>query len=366
MPFKVYPWLQPLAAIFHTGVCIRNLCFNLGLIRSRSYPLPVICVGNLAVGGTGKTPHTEYLIRLLHREYKIAVLSRGYKRKSKGFLLASSHSSSQEIGDEPRQIAQKFPDIYVAVDKNRCHGIEMLTDGHTAPGIQVIILDDAYQHRYVQAGMNILLTDYHRLFYLDRMLPAGRLREPQSEKRRADVILITKCPVGMDSEEQKEIRTALQPAPGQDVFFTTLQYDLLQPLSNPAEKKALHMLSAQHHILLVSGIANPQPLVDKLTAYTPNVRSIIFADHHNFSAADIQKIWNAFQDMPPQQRLIITTEKDAARLITHPALHDEIKEAMYVLPVSVAFINKEEEDMFNQKITEYVRENSRNSSLFKS
>ena len=191
---KIHHWLYPLSWLYGTGVCLRNKLFDWGWLRSRSFDAPVICVGNIAVGGTGKTPHTEYLIKLLQNEgINVATLSRGYKRKSKGYILATAESSVQKIGDEPYQIKSKFPDIRVAVDENRCHGIEQLLT-LKSPAVDAVLLDDAFQHRHVKAGMNILLTDYHRLLCDDALLPAGRLREPACGKNRAQIVIVTKCP----------------------------------------------------------------------------------------------------------------------------------------------------------------------------
>ena len=314
---------------------LRNFLFDKGILRQHTFPVPVICIGNLTVGGTGKTPHTEYLIRLLRPEYQVAVLSRGYKRKSKGFVLGNPETPIEEIGDEPYQMLHKFPDIYVAVDEKRCEGIRFLTDGHTAPGTRVILLDDAFQHRYVKAGVNILLTDYNRLITRDRLLPAGRLREPVDGKNRADMILISKCPSTLTKEEQAEVRREIAPKQSQLLFFTTLAYGRLQALFVSSPERKLESIGPDEHILLLTGIASPAPLIEKLSGYTSHVI----------------------------KRLIITTEKDAARLIGHPDIAPELTPYIYVLPVEVSFLNEEERIMFNQNITDYVRENSRNSSL---
>lgn len=235
---KIYHGLLPLACLYRLGVSIRNWMFDRGILHSQSFPLPVICVGNISVGGTGKTPHTEYLIRLLQNEFQVAVLSRGYKRKSKGFVLATPETDADQIGDEPYQMAHKFPDIYVAVDRDRCHGINQLTDGHTAPGIKVIVLDDAFQHRYVKAGLTILLIDYNRPIHLDRMLPAGRLREPESGKKRADIIIVSKCPAQMSEAEQQALRYDIAPLPCQQLYFTTLAYGNYSLSSRKNRKEA--------------------------------------------------------------------------------------------------------------------------------
>ncbi len=331
------------------------------MLHTQTFPVPVICVGNITVGGTGKTPHTEYLIRLLKDEFRVAVLSRGYKRKSKGFVLADPGTPMEEIGDEPYQMAHKFPDFHMAVESDRCPGIGMLTDGKTVPGVDVIILDDAYQHRYVKAGRTILLIDYNRPIHKDCMLPAGRLREPQQGKRRADIIIVSKCPADINHEEREELRRAIAPSTGQQLYFTTLDYGRLHPLFTTGDEKPLESLQADEHILLVTGIASPAAIITRLEKHTRHIGTLTFADHHDFSEADLQRIEKAFDALPPK-KLIVTTEKDAARLLHHPAVSEKLKPYIYVLPVNVEFLDKGEQ-MFNQNIIEYVRKDSRDSSL---
>ena len=227
---KINKWLYPVSWLYGTGVWLRNKLFDWGIYKERKFDVPIISVGNITVGGTGKTPHTEYLIRLLQKDYKVAVLSRGYKRKSKGFVLAGPDTSVQMIGDEPFQMKQKFPDIYMAVDRNRCHGIEQLCNSHIAPGTEVIILDDAFQHRYVKPGMNILLVDYHRLICEDALLPAGRMREPENGKSRAHIVIVTKCPKDITPMDLRVLSKQMELYPYQQLYFTTLAYGKLHPL----------------------------------------------------------------------------------------------------------------------------------------
>ena len=227
---KIHHWLYPLSWLYGAGVCLRNKLFDWGWLRSRSFDVPVICVGNIAVGGTGKTPHTEYLIKLLQNEgINVATLSRGYKRKSKGYILATAESSVQKIGDEPYQIKSKFPDIRVAVDENRCHGIEQLLT-LKSPAVDAVLLDDAFQHRHVKAGMNILLTDYHRLLCDDALLPAGRLREPACGKNRAQIVIVTKCPDDIKPIDFNIITKRLNLYPYQQLYFSRFRYGSLMPL----------------------------------------------------------------------------------------------------------------------------------------
>lgn len=357
---KTYEWLTPLSWLYGFGVGIRNLMFDCGMLKSRAFNVPIICVGNITVGGTGKTPHTEYLIRLLHKDNQVAVLSRGYKRKTKGYLLANSDTPMQDIGDEPFQMKQKYPFIHMAVDKNRCHGIDRLTCSEVTPETDVIILDDAYQHRYVQPGVNIMLMDYHRLIYFDKLLPAGRLREPKSAKKRADIVIITKCPLYITPMDRRGIERSLNLANWQKIFFTTFTYGDLYPLfGNKSETMSTASLK-DRDILLLSGIASPEQLeydLSKIAKFT----SLHFGDHHNFTRKDIAEI-----EVKGQGKTIITTEKDASRLLGlgKDVFSKEIASNIYVLPIEVSFIGNNQEE-FNQIITSYVRKNSRNSILFK-
>lgn len=352
------PWLLPFAWLYGMGVGLRNKLFDWGILQSKSFCIPVVCVGNLSVGGTGKTPHTEYLIRLLQNEgLHIATLSRGYKRKTKGFLLATETSSAHDIGDEPYQMKQKFPDVRVAVDEDRCHGIEQLLK-LTSPAIDVIILDDAYQHRYVKAGYNILLTDFHRPFHQDALMPAGRLRESSSGKRRADAVIVTKCPDNISSADYKKISDGLQLCAHQHLYFSTFRYSELRPLF---AENSITTLSDKE-VLLVTGIANPTPLLKQVQAEAGKVDLLAFPDHHDFDEKDMQLIEKRFMQLSQAKRIIVTTEKDAARLKSHPMLSNQLKPHTYVLPIEIAIL-QEKQRSFNQNIIDYVRKNSRNSHL---
>jgi tetraacyldisaccharide 4'-kinase len=351
--------LLPIAALYGWGVRLRNKLFDKGILSSESFQLPVICIGNLAVGGTGKTPHTEYLIRLLTDAHQqIAVLSRGYRRKSKGYLLASASTTVEEIGDEPYQMKEKFPHIRVAVDERRPHGIRQLLT-LTQPAVEVILLDDAFQHRYVRAGLNILLTDYHRLYADDRLLPLGRLRESDKGAARADIIIVTKCPLDLTETEEARIARKLQPAERQQLFFSGLQYGKLTPLFGGVERP-LSSLTEADHVLLVTGIATPQPLYEELLTYTPHIETRTFPDHHAFSAKELDDIRQTFEQK--QSTLLITTEKDATRLQTHPDFHESLKPYLYKLPIEVVFLQSQQEQ-FNKTILQYVRENTRDCGL---
>ena len=359
---KVNEWLLPLSWIYGAGVGLRNQLFEMGILKSKSFNMPVISVGNITVGGTGKTPHVEYLIRLLKDKAKVAVLSRGYKRKTSGFVLADENSRMTDIGDEPYQMHQKYPDIYVAVDKNRRHGIEMFTDKVAAPDVDVVLLDDAFQHRYVKPGINILLIDYHRLIIYDKLLPAGRLREPKEGKSRADFVIITKCPQDLKPMEYRVLTKAMDLYPYQALFFTTLHYGNLRPLFGGAELP-LDTLNEENKILLLTGIASPKQMMLDLRPRCSHINPLTFEDHHLFTTKDVHTINETFAQMD-QGKIIITTEKDATRLMPLEGLSEEVRKNTYVLPVEIKFaLNQQEE--FNNKIIEYVRKNSRNSILAK-
>ena len=360
---KTNEWLRPFSWLYGLGVTLRNELFEMGLLKSRSFDIPVISVGNITVGGSGKTPHVEYLIRLLQDKIKVAVLSRGYKRKSKGYQLANEHSTLTDIGDEPFQMKQKFPNIYVAVDKDRCRGITQLTTDSETKDVDVILLDDAYQHRYVKPGINILLVDYHRLIIYDKLLPAGRLREPVSEKSRADIVIVTKCPKDLKPMEYRVLTKALDLFAYQDLFFTTLEYDNLQPLFRQGSERPIKSIKPTENVLLVTGIASPQHMLVDLKPLTRNIRTLNFPDHHYFSGKDIERINETFKEMA-EPKLIITTEKDAVRLKENSGFSEEVRAAIYTLPIHIKFLHKQDES-FNTKILNYVQKNSRNSILVK-
>ncbi len=335
---KINEWLLPFSWLYGLGVRFRNQLFELGILKSKSYKTPVISVGNITVGGSGKTPHVEYIVRLLKNELKVAVLSRGYKRKSKGYVLANNSTTMLEIGDEPYQMKRKFNDIYVAVDKNRCAGIEHLTTDEETKDTEVILLDDAFQHRYVTPGINILLIDYHRLIIYDKLLPAGRLREPQSGKSRADIVIITKCPKDLKPMEYRVLTKAMDLYPYQGLFFTSIDYGHLKAIFFNDEK-TLDSLSNQTNVLLVTGIASPKQLTTDLKQYGCNITSMAFDDHHLFTNKDIQRINDMFEGMT-----------------------ENVKKHLYMLPITVSF-RQEQQELFNEKILSYVRKNSRNSIL---
>ena len=358
---KINEWLLPLSWLYGLGVKFRNMLFEIGILHSESFDVPVISVGNITVGGTGKTPHVEYLIELLKDKAKVAVLSRGYKRRTRGFVIADDNATAKTIGDEPLQMKRKYGDgITVAVDRKRCHGIRQLTSDED--GIDVILLDDAFQHRYVQPGVNILLVDYHRLIIYDKLLPAGRLREPLSGKNRADIVIVTKCPHDLKPMEFRVITKAMNLYPFQRLFFTCLEYRNITPVFSRGEQ-SLDSIGKDCHILLLTGIASPQQMIEDLSPRCPHITPLTFGDHHTFTSSDVARINNEFAALP-HPKMIITTEKDATRLIAVEGLSEEVRGAMFALPVKIRFMLGQEES-FNEKIIGYVRKNSRNSILAK-
>ena len=358
---KINDWLLPFSWVYGSIVRFRNWLFDIGLKKSKAFSIPIISVGNITVGGSGKTPHVEYLIRLLHDKAKIAVLSRGYKRKSHGYVLAEESTTMPEIGDEPFQMHQKFSDIYVAVDAKRARGIENLQNDEATKDVDVVLLDDAFQHRYVKPGINILLVDYHRLIIYDKMLPAGRLREPLSGKNRADIVIITKCPKDLKPMEFRVLTKAMDLYPFQKLYFTCINYDTPKGVF---EENQIELDKLQdYHVLLLTGIASPKQMEHDLKPMTKDITNLSFGDHHSFKGKDIDRINDAFESMP-EPRIIITTEKDAVRLRETEGLYEKVKSNMYELPIKVSFM-LDQQDNFNEKIISYVRKNSRNSILAK-
>jgi tetraacyldisaccharide 4'-kinase len=333
---------KPLAVLYGGVTTVRNTLYDKKVLKSTAFDLPIINVGNLSVGGTGKTPHIEYLIRLLAKEYRVATLSRGYKRQSSGFVLANEKTTVLDIGDEPFQYVQKFKNILVAVAEKRVHGVEELLKLDNKP--EVILLDDAFQHRQIEAGLNIVLTPYNDLFVDDTMLPTGNLRERAVGISRAQLIIVSKCPEILSEEEQFALAQRLPLSLTQTVYFSKIQYDDFV-YNKALEKRALNSLKEQK-VTLVTGIANPKPLLAYLEKNKIVINHVAFSDHHNFSSQDISVILEA------DNSLIITTEKDFMRL------QDKIETNLYYLPIKIAIINNEED--FNLRIKNYVEQSTEN------
>jgi len=359
-----YLLLYPFSLVYGLIVWFRNLFFDYDIIKSSEFPIPVISVGNITVGGTGKTPHIEYLVELLKEEFQVATLSRGYKRKTRDFILADADSGVRDIGDEPVQIKQKYPDIHVAVDRRRANGIRELMK--RIPDLDVILLDDAFQHRYVKPGLSILLIDYNRPLSEDLLLPAGRLREQAYERRRANTILITKCPDRLKPIDRRIIVKDQNLYAFQHLFFSKLVYGEPVPVFNNNERpmSISEMKSAKPRILMVTGIAGPRLFKKHLRSISPQITEMIYPDHHSFSGTDIVRIRDKFEEMEAVEKLIFTTEKDAMRLQKITNIASSIRERMYYIPVGIEIMNEDVEN-FNMQIRNYVRNNKRDSILHK-
>jgi tetraacyldisaccharide 4'-kinase len=355
--------LYPISLIYGAVTGIRNLMYDSGILPRHEFNIPVICVGNITVGGTGKTPHTEYLVDLLCKKFRVATLSRGYLRKSKGFRIASPSDDIDKIGDEPFQIHKKFPGIIVAVDRDRVNGVNSILK--EKPDTEVIVLDDGFQHRRITPGFVILLTDFGRLMISDHLLPYGRLRESLSSMRRADIILVTKSPENLSPIQRRIIVKEINKSPYQNLFFTSLEYKDPRPVfAQPVIKKLL--LSAdkknKSSVILVTGIANPQPLKEYLSGYFKEIVHLPYPDHHKFTEKDISKISGAFHKLISTEKFIITTEKDAVRLREFTNIAEIIRSSTYYIPLGIKFLNNDK-DEFDNLIFEYVRKNKRNNSI---
>jgi tetraacyldisaccharide 4'-kinase len=330
--------LLPFSLIYGLVVIIRNYMYDKNIMSSTSFSLPVISVGNLSVGGSGKTPHIEYLIRLLKDHINIGTLSRGYKRKTSGYLQIFQNTKPKDSGDEPLQFKRKFPDIMVAVSENRDIGIiSMVRD---KPDIQTILLDDAFQHRAVSPHLNILLTEYNRPFYDDFFLPSGRLRESRSGYKRADIIVITKCPEQLSTSERDEIIKKIEPQKGQQIFFSKYKYAKPYYLFDP---KYTFELNSDFQVLLLSAIANTDYLMQYLEPKVSEIVQMEFPDHYDFSPNDIANMNTYFNRMHKQKKVIITTEKDAMRLNEHKDYLTKNNLPVFVLPIEVEFLNNDKQ-----------------------
>jgi len=374
---KYLRWLLlPFSLIYGLVVIMRNWLYDAGLFKSYRFTKPVISVGNLEVGGAGKSPMTEYLVRLLKSDYKLATLSRGYGRKTKGFLIGNQESGvknqeintatattttatslSVQIGDEPAQFKQKFQDITVAVCEDRVEGLKQLMPGH-----DLVLMDDAYQHRAVEPGLSILLFDYNRINGPHFLLPAGNMREPMSGRWRAQVIIISKCPAQLTDDEKTVIAHKVAPLPYQQLFFTSIAYQSLHDLEgNPADLS----IDNDTTVFLLTGIANPQPLLQYLSNSTSHLIHHNYPDHHPFTLKNITKLADEFEACPSQKKIIVTTEKDAQRLdeswLKTGGRTDE-KLPVFVIPIRVEFLGGSS-NQFDKIVIEYVREHTENHSI---
>ncbi len=346
--------LLPVAVIYGVIIFFRNWLYDKNYFKSASFNFPVICVGNLAVGGTGKSPMVEYLVELLRHDYQIGTLSRGYKRKTKDYVLANAHTTALDIGDEPMQFHIKFPDIAVASCEERIVGIPHLLQD--VPGLQAIILDDAFQHRMVKAGLNILLTECSNLYSQDFFLPTGDLRDEWASAKRADIIIVTKCPYDLSAEAKQKIIRSLKPLATQKVFFTTIEYGTPYHIFNHHDE---WMLTPRDEVLLVCGIANPRPLKEYLHEKAHTYYQQDYSDHHIFSIDDLNEIKEKFEEIQARDKLILTTEKDAVRLTKFTEQLASLP--MYVLPIRHYFLF-DEAGAFHELVTGFLRNFHLNSA----
>ncbi len=350
-------FLYPIALLYGAIVWLRNRMYDAKFFTSIEFSVPVITVGNLSTGGTGKTPHVEYLIRLLQYRFQPATMSRGYKRHTQGFLLADAQTNALRIGDEPMQYHIKFPELVVSVAEERMIGIPALLQRR--PDVDVIVLDDAYQHRSVKAGMNILITDYSRPFYKDHILPFGSLRESRTAYKRANIIIVSKCPTDLSDAQAKEIEEHINPIAGQRVFFTCIQYDApFDFVTNEAVNLK------DKNIILVCGIARPEPLVEYLKQNAEDVHTLTYPDHHYFVTDNLEEMKAAYNNWDVPNKIIVTTEKDAARLHLHMDKLRAWDITIAVLPIKVEVLFNKGEQLDNTIIAYTERVIAENNDMF--
>lgn len=356
--------LYPFSLLYGLIISFRNQLYDLNILKSKEFDVPIISIGNITVGGTGKTPHVEYLINLLKDNFKIAALSRGYKRKTRGFHWVMTDSAFTDVGDEPLQIKKKFPHISVSVCENRVSGAEQLLKQDDDRTPDVILLDDAFQHRRIASGINILLIDYNRQISEDMLLPAGRLRESAAQMRRANIIIFTKCPKEVTPIMRRILQKEVKLKPYQELFFTTFAYDIIKPVFSGSMLKDDFYKNKSYAILIVTGIAYPKLIPEYLKQFACETKVLTFPDHHKYTQDDIHLIMRTFDSLIKDKKIIITTEKDAVRFLGLSNLEESFKNALYYLPVRVKFLD-EEGNMFNKKILNYVGENKSNRELHK-
>lgn len=345
--------LYPISLLYGLVVAVRNKLYDFKILKSKEYDIPVISIGNITVGGTGKTPHTEYLIKLLKQDYRVAALSRGYKRKSSGFGLVETVSAVEEVGDEPLQMKRKYPAVTISVCENRVDGVDTLLKDPLSP--DVVLLDDAFQHRRISPGLNILLIDYNKPIKDDYLLPLGRLRESKLQARRANIIIITKCPNEITPITRRIMAKDVQLYPYQDLFFTTMVYGQLCPVFPEGKPMDLFNDPRNMAVMVFTGIAAPEYAVQHLSKIAREIDSLAFPDHHYYSEEDISKIMERFNKMETPGKILVTTEKDTVRL-RHLALPPDMMRLLYYLPVQVRFLDKEGKQ-FDKRILNYVGEN---------
>ena len=355
--------LYPASWIYGIVVYVRNNLYDYKIFKSTEFEIPVISIGNITVGGTGKTPHTEFLVGLLKKHVNVATLSRGYKRKTKGFRLVETSSHAHEVGDEPLQIKQKFPEVTVAVDEDRVHGIhELLKNTEHSP--DAVLLDDAFQHRRVSPGINILLIDYNHPIDKDHLLPAGRLRERSYQRRRANIIIYTKCPDEITPIARRIIMKDVNLRPYQSLFFTTMVYGQPMPVFSASVKEAVAAEEKKRPVILLAGIANPEPLQRYLASEYAVIDELIFKDHHDFTPQDLKIIEETLIKHQGSNPIIMTTEKDAMRLRDETSLPEYVQSQFYYIPFKIRFLDYDGKS-FEKTIVGYVKDNRSNRELHK-
>jgi tetraacyldisaccharide 4'-kinase len=340
--------LSSLALIYGSAVAIRNSLYDKKVFKSVRFDFPVIGIGNLSAGGTGKSPHIEYLIALLQYTYKVATLSRGYGRRSHGFLIAEANTSALQIGDEPRQFKTKFPDTIVSVCEDRVLGLPRILHEH--PETELVLLDDAFQHRSISPGLSVLLTEYSNRFTQDDLIPLGWLRESRRNYHRADIIIITKCPSNLTDSEKQKIVTEINPYRYQKLYFSSIQYAPIYSFNDTSLKAEL---DKRLDVLLVCGIAKHEDLRSYLESKVRNVYMRNYRDHHVFDVYDLEQIRETFANIGGSNKIIVTTEKDAARLEEHRDWFLQNKIEIFVQPITVRFLGGDAEK-FNADIIQYV------------
>ena len=355
-------FLYPLSLLYGFIVGFRHMLFNFNILRSREFSIPTISVGNITVGGTGKTPHVEYIAGLLKHEFRTATLSRGYKRKTRGYREVNINSTTRDVGDEPLQICHKHPEIMITVDESRVDGIEKIM-ADKAKQIQVILLDDAFQHMYVKPGMSILLIDFNRPLKDDYLLPFGNLREREHHKGRANVVIVTKMPAEIKPIERRILEKDLNLFPYQTLYFTTVKYKNPVTLF-PGKISATNFsfTKNKYHILLITGIACPEDLSKHIKKFSLSITHLSFRDHYAFKEKDINKIIDTF-DQLSCEKVLITTEKDSLRLREVPGAYLLEKLPAFYIPIEIEFLYGDK-NRFNKQITEYVRKNKPVSSIY--
>ncbi len=332
--------LTPFSWLYGFGVYVRNKLFDWGILKEVSFSVPVVGVGNITVGGTGKTPHVEYILECLRYKRNIAVLSRGYKRKTRGFIVASAKSTPDSIGDEPLQIYEKFGGtVKVAVCESRVKGVRELIKQF--PKIDLIVLDDSFQHRYIKPKVNIMLMDYSHPVYSDNILPLGRMRESSDAKYRADMVITTKCPSDVSALDMRIVSKRLELMPYQKLYFSTFDYGGLIPVfpDDCTERVLLNDLTADDTVILLTGVANPRPFVNHFRSYPFKKKVLHFPDHHDFKKSDLHEIQKKFTAASGNRKVIITTEKDAMRISHNPYFPVELRPLIFYIPIGVRMLD---------------------------